>query len=254
MDDVALHPDFADLRVTPGRTEINAHPELFHLVNLVQFGGAADRPTHVPVELGRVGPVALWESTGADDYLPFWNTNEDGDAYLYIVHGSVRLELKRTGSEECYGHYEARTGDLFRIPVGVAHRTFSGDGRRRITLEIIPTNPFWELMGESEAVAADRSRRVGGFRFDVDSEEVLVSTDHTVTRCPRDSFSRALRALCAHGLHLGHNELDGGFVVHDHGVRVTLSVPGHSEQLDGRRVLATFRGLLLDLDLGTDTH
>lgn len=242
-----MHPDFADLRVDPGQTHVTARPDLFHLVNLVEFGGAADRPTHVPVELGRVGPVALWESTGADDFLPFWNTNEDGDAYLYIVSGSVRLELKGTGTDEHYGHYDARTGDLFRIPVGVAHRTFSGDGKRRITLEVMPTNPFWELMGDSESVGPDRSGRVGGFRFDVDSDEVVVSTDHTVTRCPRDTFARALRALSAHGLHLGHNELDGGFVVHDLGLRVTLSVPGHSEELDGREVLGVFRGLLVDL-------
>lgn len=248
MDNIALHPDFADVRVTPGETQVHAHPELFHLVNLVQFGGAADRPTHVPVELGRVGPVALWESTGADDYLPFWNTNEDGDAYLYIVYGSVRLALKRTGTDEHYGHYLARTGDLIRIPVGVAHRTYSGDGKRRITLEIMPTNPFWELMGESLAVEPDRSGQVGGFRFDVDREEVVVSTDHTVARCPRDPFTRALRALSAHGLHLGHNELDGGFVVHDHGMRVSLSVPGQTEELDGREVLAVFRGLVLDLE------
>ena len=42
--------------------------------------------------------MALWESTGADQ-LPFWNTDYDGDTYLYIVHGAVRVEFKETDSD-----------------------------------------------------------------------------------------------------------------------------------------------------------
>jgi hypothetical protein len=83
MADVGvLHDDFAHLDVRPGESHITARPELFDLVNV--------------------------------------------------------LEFKETGGSTPYGHYLARTGDLFRIPDKVAHRTFSGDGRRRVTLEIVP--------------------------------------------------------------------------------------------------------------------
>lgn len=238
-----LHPDFAHLPVQPGEVHISAHPELFGLVNVLAFGGAANRPTHVPVELGRVGNVALWESTGAADQLPFWNTNYDGDTYLYIAVGSVRIEFKETDGTTRYGHYLARTGDLFRIPPLVAHRTFSGDGRRRITLEIIPDNPFGATIG-TRPIRADSSLRVGGFSFAVGLDNVTVTAGGTKHPCPRPMFATALRALRKHELHLGHNELDGGLTVHDLGDQVILSVPGYSERLDGLAVLGVFQALL----------
>ncbi|MBA2390576.1 MAG: hypothetical protein H0V67_10025, partial [Geodermatophilaceae bacterium] len=131
----SMHPDFGGLTVTPGESHVAAASELYHLVNVVAFGGAVDRPTHVPTELGSLGPVVFWESTGAADALPFWNTNHRCDVYLYLVHGAVRVEFKETEGEERYGHYVARTGDLFKMPKDIAHRTFSGDGKRRISLE-----------------------------------------------------------------------------------------------------------------------
>lgn len=244
---VVLHPDFAELGASaaPGVVAITAHPELFDLINLVAFGGDAARPTHVPAELGRVGPVALWESTGADDHLPFWNTNYDGDAYLYLVHGSVRVEFKETGTDVRYGHYLARTGDLFRLPMGVAHRTYSGDGKRRITLEVMPRNPFWDLTGHDDG-AVDGSGRAGSFGFAVHPDVVEVSSGDAAVACPRAEFDRAVRALVAHELHLGHNEFDGGFTVHDLGERAVLGIPGVSEELPGAQVLAVFRGLLAE--------
>ncbi len=239
----SLHSDFADLQVRPGEAHITTDPELFSLMNIIAFGGAADRPTHVPTELGRVGNVALWESTGAADQLPFWNTNYDGDAYLYIVHGSVRIEFKQTDGQTRYGHYLARTGDLFNIPKLVAHRTFSGDGRRRITLEIVPDNPFWPAIG-TRSITPDPSLRVGGFSFATTPDHVTVSAAGTSHPCPRPMFTAALRALRKYELHLGHNELDGGFTVHDLGDEVILSVPGYSERLDGLAVLGVFQALL----------
>lgn len=242
-----LHPDFAGLRVEPGRLHVTGPRDRFDLVNLLAFGGAADRPTHLPSELGRTGGVALWESTGAADLLPFWNTNYDGDAYLYLVHGSVRVDFKEATGPVHFGHLVARTGDLFRLPAGIAHRTYSGDGRRRITLEILPDNPFWAGIGE-RPVEADRGGQVGGFGFAVGARDVAVSWPGGQLRSPRDTFTRALRALAAYELHLGLNELDGGLVVHDHGATVTLRVPGgYAETLPGRDVLAVFLGLLAEL-------
>lgn len=238
-----LHPDFGDLRVQPGEAHITGRPELFGLVNLVAFGGAADRPTHVPAEVGALGPVVLWESTGAADQLPFWNTNLDGDAYLYVVHGSVRVEFKETAGERRYGHYLGRTGDLLRLPGAIAHRTFSGDGRRRISLEILPRNPHWDGLGQ-HPVDPDPGGRAGGFAFDVDGADVVVHWPGGELRTPRELFGRGLRALVAYELHLGHNEFEGGFTVDDRGTDVVLGAPGHTETLDGRAVLAVFRGLL----------
>jgi hypothetical protein len=238
-----LHPDFAHLDVRPGEARITAHPELFLLTNVIAFGGAADRPTHVPAELGRVGSAVLWESTGASDQLPFWNTNYDGDAYLYIVQGTVRIEFKETGGEARYGHYSARTGDLFRIPKLVAHRTFSGDGQRRITLEIVPDNPFWATIGTRQIVP-DPSLRIGDFSFAVTPDHVTVSANGSSYPCPRPMFKAALQALCKYELHLGHNELDGGLVVHDLGDEVILSIPGYSQHLDGLALLGVFQALL----------
>ena len=40
----SLHSDFADLQVRPGEAHITTDPELFSLMNIIAFGGAADRP------------------------------------------------------------------------------------------------------------------------------------------------------------------------------------------------------------------
>lgn len=238
-----LHPDFAGLDPVPGEMHITAHPERFDLVNVLAFGADADRPTHTPVELGRNGGMALWESTGAPDELPFWNTVYDGDTYLYIVHGSVRVEFKETDGEERYGHYLARTGDLFRLPSHIAHRTYSGDGKRRVTLEVLPDNPHWDLRG-TRPITVDRSGAIAGLRFEVTGESVLVHSPGGVATCPRGTFERALRALSAWELHLGHNELDGGLVVHDDGLTARVSVPGYSTNVDGAAFVGFLRGLL----------
>lgn len=238
-----MHPDFAAVPVAPGESHICSHHDRFHLVNLLTFGGAADRPTHVPAQLADLGPIVVWESTGAADQLPFWNTNFDGDAYLYIVHGSVRVEFKEPLGTQPYGHYLARTGDLFRLPRDIAHRTYSGDGKRRITLEILPRNPFWATLGQA-IVDADASGRIGTFSFELDGSSVTVHWPGGSLSSPRDLFLRGLRALVAYELHLGLNEFDGGFVLHDLGEAVTLQANGYSETLPSAPVLAGFKGLL----------
>ncbi len=238
-----LHPDFAGITVTPGESHITAPSELYDLVNVVAFGGAVDRQTHVPAELGSVGPVAFWESTGAADALPFWNTNFQCDAYLYLVHGSVRVEFKQPEGEQAYGHYLARTGDLFKLPRDVAHRTFSSDGKRRISLEILERNPHWATIG-AERYVPDYSGVVGGFSFDMEEEAVRITWPEGSVSTPRHFFVRGLAALVAYEMHLEHNEFEGGFVVHDLGEQVRLKAQGYAEVVPRCQVLATFAGLL----------
>lgn len=107
----------------------------------------------------------------------------------------------------------------------------------------MPENPYWALLGQDD-IAPNRSGRVGGFTFTGAGENVVVSASGCSAQCPRGFFVSALHALSKYELHLGHNELDGGFTVHDLGDRVVLSVPGHEEELDAPTVLAVFRGLL----------
>ncbi len=85
--------------------------------------------------------------------MPFWNTNFHCDVYRYLVHGSVRVEFKETEGDEHYDQYVARTGDLFKLPKDVAHRTYSGDGKRRISLEILERNPHWASIGATPIAA-----------------------------------------------------------------------------------------------------
>ncbi|MEO7234620.1 MAG: hypothetical protein ABIW80_04525, partial [Lapillicoccus sp.] len=158
----------------------------------------------------------------------------------------VRVEFKETDGDRRYGHYLARTGDLFRLPSHIAHRTFSGDGRRRVTLEILPDNPFWDLRG-TRPISVDRSGAVGDLRFEVTPDAVLVHHAAGTATCPRDTFTRALRALSEWELHLGHNELDGGVVIHDDGLTAQVRGPGWATTVDGAALVGVFRGLLEEL-------
>lgn len=240
-----LHPDFSGLTVDSGRSDVRSRPDLFSIINLIEFGGDADRPTHVPSEIAQVGPVVVWESTGAADALPFWNTNQRSDMYLYIVHGGVRVELKETGGAEIYGEYVARTGDLSFFPKDVAHRTYSLDGKRRITIEILERDPAWSTIGSLADVTPARRPEVGGFTFAIGDQRATIAAGGSVVETPSDFFRRGLRALVAWELHLGHNEFEGGFVVHDLGDdRARLSVPGHEATLPVADVLAVFKALL----------
>ena len=247
-----LHPDFGDLHVEPGEVLGATRPELFDIVNLVAFGGAAEQQTHVPKEVGRIGPVVFWESTGAADALPFWNTNLFTDIYLYIVHGGTRVVLKATDGDEVYGEYVARTGDLFRLPKDVAHRTFSLDGKRRITMEILERDPAWDTIGALADVAPADASSLGGFSFvrSGSGEMVRVTAGDRSTDEPAGFFARGLRALVAWELHLGHNEFAGGFTVRDEGDTVSLRLGPHAESFAPADVQALFLRLLADL--GTD--
>ena len=239
-----LHPDFAGIDLDPGESHVTGPTEVFDLVNLIAFGGAADRATHVPTEIGRVGQVVIWESTGAADALPFWNTNYQCDVYLYLVHGCVRVEFKVTEGDRRLGHYLARTGDLLKLPRGIAHRTFSGDGKRRISLEILEHDTHRDTDVSTAPVVADHSRTAGEFRFDLEGDAVRVTWPTGSLRTPRGFFVHGLAALVAHEMHLGHNEFEGGFVVHDLGATTRLRVHDFSEDLDRTGVLSCFAGLV----------
>lgn len=248
---VDLHDDFVGIEVERGRMEVAAeHADVFGMVNLLALGGERERHPHVPEAVGRLGGVVLWESTGSSVSLPFWNTNFSDDVYLYLVHGHVRVEFKEVESDVHLGSYEGHTGDLMRLPRAIAHRTFSGDGRRRISLEIVQHNPLWDGIGEHADLEPAHELVLGDLRFDVDGgDDVQIVTPAGTTTTPRGALLRGLRALIAYELHLDHNEFEGGFVVHDRGHEVRLATgAGYDEVHAARDVLALFHALVTALE------
>ena len=241
---VQMHPDFAHLRVRPGEMAIDGPLDRFALLNLLAFGGAADKGSHMPAIVGELGNVVLWESTGAPDALPFWNTNYSTDVYLLLLTGEVRMEFKEPEGDRHYGHYLGRTGDLMRLPKAIAHRTFATDGKRRISMEVLERNPLWARIGEHASVEAGSTSALGGFRFSADGDWVTIETPADRIRTPRGFFVRGIRILTAYELHLEHNEFEGGFVVHDLGHQAALKTRGHQETFDTPDILALFKGLI----------
>lgn len=244
-----LHADFAELTVEPGTMDVAAERrDAFSILNLLSFGGEAERHPHVPETIGALGDVVLWESTGSSVSLPFWNTNQSDDVYLYLVHGRVRVEFKEVEGQEILGTYDGRTGDLMLLPKDIAHRTYSGDGRRRISLEILRRDPTWARIGEHADVAPADELAIGDLRFDVGADRVGIVTPHGRIETPSDPLLRGLRALIAYELHLGHNEFEGGFVVHDRDDVVRIATPdGYDEEHEPRTVLSVFHALVAAL-------
>lgn len=243
---VRMHPDFSHLQVRPGEMTLtaDARPEQFGLLNLLAFGGAADKGAHMPAIVGQLGEVVLWESTGAADALPFWNTNYAGDVYLLLLDGEVRVEFKQPETDQHLGTYVARTGDLMTLPGEIAHRTFSTGGKRRISLEIVRRNPLWERIGEHGGVEPLAEDALGGFHFRRDGDQVVVHTPRDELRTDLGFFLRGLRVLLAYELHLEHNEFEGGFVVHDRDQQVELKTRGYQRSFHPAEVIALFKGLL----------
>jgi hypothetical protein len=243
---IQMHPDFAHLRVRPGEMTLDqaADPNQFGLLNVLAFGGAADKGAHMPALIGRVDDVVVWESTGASDALPFWNTNYAGDVYLLLMEGEVRVEFKTPETDDHLATYIARTGDLMTLPRAIAHRTFSTSGKRRISLEIVKRNPLWERIGEHAQVSPISEDRLGGFGFAVEDDAVVVRSPEDEVRTPRDFFVKGLRVLVAYELHLEHNEFEGGFTVHDRGSTAELKTRAYSEAFSPDAVVGLFKGLL----------
>lgn len=243
---VQMHPDFAHVQVRPGEMTLaaEADPRQFGLLNLLAFGGAADKRAHMPAIVGQLGEVVLWESTGSADALPFWNTNFAGDVYLLLMEGEVRVEFKQPDSETHLGTYIARTGDLMKLPRAIAHRTFSTSGKRRISLEIVARNPLWERIGEHSGVNASPVDQLDevAFVFDTDTVAIRTPVDQIVTS--REFFVRGLRVLLAYELHLEHNEFEGGFSVRDLDDEIELRTRGWAKRYSPAPVIALFKGLL----------
>jgi len=238
-----MHEDFGTLSVEPGEMAVSQWVERFAMVNVLAFGGAPDRAPHVPVQLGELGDVVIWESTGAADALPFWNTNYTSDVYLVLLHGEVRVEFKEPEGDRLLGHYIGRTGDMLLLPKAIAHRTFSTNGRRRISLELLARNPRWAEIGALADVPA-AGMTLGGFGFAVDGPTAVVTTPQDTVRTPLGFLRRGLGALVAYELHLDHNEFEGGFVVHDQGRTSVLKTPAYQESFDNASVLALFKAVL----------
>ena len=118
----------------------------------------------------------------------------------------------------------------------------------------MPSNPHWNLRG-ARPITVDRSGVIADLRFEVTPDAVLVHSPGGTATCPRDTFARALRALSEWELHLGHNELDGGLVIHDHGLTAEIRVPGYAATVDGAALVGVIRGLLEVMadDLASDS-
>jgi hypothetical protein len=218
---VPMHEHFADLRVEPGTSDVPADDDRFGLVNVLAFGGAPDRHPHVPEEIGRVAGVSLSESTGADDALPFWHTNLLGDVYLLLLHGEVRVEFKEFEGDAHLGSYVGRSGDLMKMPKDVPHRTFSGNGRRRISLQLAPTDPHWESLDWVNDVPASEQLELDGLRIQPGPALTRVTLDGVQLQTDSSFLKRGARAIVAYGVYFGHNEFEKGFVISD--------VPGEEE-------------------------
>lgn len=249
-DELHLHGDFAGIEVEPGRMSVDAdHRSKFDILNLLALGGEHDRRPHVPETVGRLGDIVLWESTGSSVSLPFWNTNFTDDVYLFLVHGRVHIEFKEVESDVRLGTYEGRTGDLMRLPRAIAHRTYSTDGRRRISLEVLRANPLWDRIGEHADVQPATRLQLGNLGFEVGSDAVGLMTPSGQTWTPRAELLRGLRALIAYELHLDHNEFEGGFVVQDLGEDIRLATSsGYDEHHTPHEVLAVFHALVAAME------
>jgi hypothetical protein len=246
MSELQLHPDFAHLTVRPGEVRLDeaADPASFRVLNLLAFGGAADTRPHMPALIGQLEDVVLWESTGAADALPFWNTNYAGDVYLLLLEGEVRVEFKTPDADDHLATYLARSGDLMTLPKAIAHRTFSTSGKRRISLEIVRRNPLWDRIGEHAAVSALAEDRLGAFSFAAQGEHMVVTSPTDTVRTSREFFFKGLRVLVAYELHLEHNEFEGGFTVHDQDATAVLKTRGYQETFEPAEVIALFKGLI----------
>jgi hypothetical protein len=241
---VPMHEDFAGLAVDPGVVQIADGDDRFGMVNVIAFGGAADRHPHVPTELGRLGGVAIWESTGANDALPFWNTNLIDDVYLYLVYGEVRIDFKEFVGEKMLGSYVGRTGDLMRLPKDVAHRTFSTNGRRRISIELAPYDPHWASLDWVADVAAFDDLELAGLTIDPGQDTSVISLGESRVETSSSFLLRGARALVAFGIHLGHNEFEGGFIVSDGDDGAVLKVAGSEVRCPHDEAVGLLKGVI----------
>lgn len=210
-----MHDDFAELSIEPGTSDLPADDPRFALLNVLAFGGAPDRPSHVPEQLGQLGGISISESTGADDALPFWHTNILGDVYLLLLHGEVRVEFKEFEKDSYLGAYFGRAGDLMKFPKNLPHRTFSGDGRRRISLQLAPTDPKWESLAWVRDIAPFDRLVFEELSIEPGPRSTVVRMGGQHIETDSSFLKRGASAIVAYGTYFGHNEFDNGFIISD---------------------------------------
>ncbi|HEY1831406.1 MAG TPA: hypothetical protein VGG38_14315 [Acidimicrobiales bacterium] len=246
---VQLHPDFVGLTVNPGHADIVRNPELFDVTNILALGGAVDMHPHVPTKVGQVGTAVFWESTGAADALPFWNTNLRCDVLLFCLVGEVRIEFKEMEGTGVFGSYTGRTGDMMLLPKDIAHRTFSGNGKRRISLEIIERDARWDELDWVGTVEAAPSLDLDGLSIAPGASDTEIRLNGATSIVDSSFLMRGARALVAYGLHLGHNEFEGGFIVADgDDESATLKVGSEQIVTDRRQTVALLKGLISQIE------
>lgn len=212
---VPMHEDFADLLIEPGTSDLPVDDPRFALVNVLAFGGAPDRPSHVPERLGQVGGISISESTGADDALPFWHTNMLGDVYLLLLHGEVRVEFKEFEEDSYLGAYVGRTGDLMKFPKDLPHRTFSADGRRRVSVQLAPTDPRWESLGWVQDVGPFDRLVFEELSIEPGLPSTVVRMGDQHIETDSSFLRRGAGVIVAYGTYFGHNEFENGFIISD---------------------------------------
>jgi len=237
-----LHPDFAHLKVRPGRAIVAAQGELFQMVNLLELGGSAAKVVEEPVTLGELDGWTFWESTGDPVGTPFWITSFLGDLWLFLVDGEVRVDFKIPETDKGLATYECRTGDFFRLPAGIARRFF-GNGKRRISLEIIRADPLRKRGAGFDRILPLAADELGRFQFRTEAGRVIVATPGDTVSIDPDDFRRGLDWLIRFELYLEHHEFDGGFVIHDQGDRVVLKTRHYQESFEPVAVAGLLKGL-----------
>jgi hypothetical protein len=246
-EEVVLHPDFGDLVVRPGTVSVQGRPEWFSLINLIAYGGAAAKQSHMPAVVGRLGPVAFWQSTGADDALPFWNTNLISDSYLYLVNGEMKVELKEVEGSVVLGTYTGRTGDLMRVPKDVAHRTYSTNHKRRIVLALLEYDERWSDLGWIDDVEPADDLILAGLRIEPGPEVSTVRLRGANVTTDSSFLGRGARAILSYGGCLGHNEFEGGFSVSDGGDDMILKVADQTLRCPRVEVMALLKRVIAQL-------
>jgi hypothetical protein len=102
-----------------------------------------------------------------------------------------------------------------KLPKEVPHRTYSGNGRRRISLQLAPIDPRCESLDWVNDVTPFERLELDGLRIEPGPKVTGVNLEGMHVETNSSFLMRGARAIVAYGGHLGHNEFDAGFIVSD---------------------------------------